>query len=1010
MKRNLYLKTTSIVISTFVIMIMSLFTHVLNVKAEGNFVVRDIATNGEVTTIDSYATFEQAYSVMLNYQNGVITHQSSLSPTKIIAMTRGIAVSYSFRYGSLTDGVYRTNQTMTITQFATTTANQKDTYVASHYDMQYINTVSYNAANGNGRVHVVMAGFDGYADLHQLDLIPLVYLENNLSIQLGGNTFDPTYEYAFTLETPQQVRYVVSGNELIFQRWSFYSGIIRSNVAIGLKADWMVDGAIYYSYDLNTFYHDRALTDLAGVYYNYYQYLPLRSKTNISTAQLDAYLLTKKDSGLMKDNANLFINAQNTYGVNALLLYAIAAQESNYGTSAIAIRTNNLFGINAIDSDPSQATTFPSVEACINDMAGWFLRRYMDINDWRFFGSHLGTKESGFNVKYASDPYWGLQIAAIAYNIDRTYDLVDYQYYGVGIINEYNVPIKKEANSSSSNWYTSAYGATYQQDFTVILNQIENGFYQIPTTNPITGGVMTSLNTTREIYGFIESIGYIDTSKITLLSNSRYYETLGLNPITSVLYPEYISDGNVLKINNFSFDTDGLDISGFGFNKGIGILNSTNVNHTLVFVNTETAIETIFDLDDDLINTTIDQTYPIKDLSFGLSTFIKDNIDLSTLANGEYEVLIRVSYNRFLEPFDVNINLETIPDISPTTSALVFSENEDKLYLTVNNIIEGELATSIRAFTWGTEENSDLLFLQGIAAIRGVNHNNRDNISHKLVIFNVEDNTEYVYELTTYSGDELSTYNPDLYDGFSYYYTWFSNYIDISDLPYGSYRARLVVEVDSIDGYTHNIATITLRNPQTGNIPTIKSLDEKTILTYKNGKNMSRYEFYIINGIQDLYHQVSKPTSRITYTSLSNFVVNDSVLSLKGAMYLYSLDHNEENLPIYKLYFIKDGVIRKEVEMNTVTGLYDITPIVNSGHDYTHSWYELNDIDLADLEVGEYKIFISQRSGDYFDIIRLYDLYNRYNIDSTFEGRHYTFSVNTRDYYSITLTIVNDAN
>ena len=537
MKRNLYLKTTSVIISTIMIMFMSLFTHVLNVRAEGNFVVKDIATNGEVTTIDSYATFDQAYSVMLNYQNGVITHQASLSPTKIIAMTRGIAVSYSFRYGSLTDGVYKTNQTMTITQFATNILNQKDTYVASHYDMQYINTVSYNEANGNGRVHVVMAGFDGYADLHQLDLIPLVYLENNLSIQLGGNTFDPNYEYAFTLEAPKQVQYIVSGNEVIFQRWSFYSGIIRNNVAIGLKADWMVDGAIYYSYDLNTFYHDRALTDLAGVYYNYYQYLPLRSKTNISTAQLNAYLLTKKDSGLMKDNGNLFINAQNTYGVNALLLYAIAAQESNYGTSAIALRTNNLFGINAIDSDPSQATTFPDVEACINDMAGWFLRRYMDINDWRFFGSHLGTKESGFNVKYASDPYWGLQIAAIAYNIDRTYDLVDYQYYGVGVINEYNVPIKKEANATSANWYTSAYGATYQQDFTVILNQIDNGFYQIPTTNPIAGGVMTSLNTTREIYGFIESIGYIDTSKITLLSNSRYYETLGLNPITSVLYP-----------------------------------------------------------------------------------------------------------------------------------------------------------------------------------------------------------------------------------------------------------------------------------------------------------------------------------------------------------------------------------------------------------------------------------------------------------------------------------------
>ncbi|MEA5018642.1 MAG: glucosaminidase domain-containing protein [Erysipelotrichaceae bacterium] len=1007
MKRNLYLKTTSVIISTIMIMFMSLFTHVLNVRAEGNFVVKDIATNGEVTTIDSYATFDQAYSVMLNYQNGVITHQASLSPTKIIAMTRGIAVSYSFRYGSLTDGVYKTNQTMTITQFATNILNQKDTYVASHYDMQYINTVSYNEANGNGRVHVVMAGFDGYADLHQLDLIPLVYLENNLSIQLGGNTFDPNYEYAFTLEAPKQVQYIVSGNEVIFQRWSFYSGIIRNNVAIGLKADWMVDGAIYYSYDLNTFYHDRALTDLAGVYYNYYQYLPLRSKTNISTAQLNAYLLTKKDSGLMKDNGNLFINAQNTYGVNALLLYAIAAQESNYGTSAIALRTNNLFGINAIDSDPSQATTFPDVEACVNDMAGWFLRRYMDINDWRFFGSHLGTKESGFNVKYASDPYWGLQIAAIAYNIDRTYDLVDYQYYGVGVINEYNVSIKKEANATSANWYTSAYGATYQQDFTVILNQIDNGFYQIPTTNPITGGVMTSLNTTREIYGFIESIGYIDTSKITLLSNSRYYETLGLNPITSVLYPEYITDGNVLKINNFSFDTNGLDVSGFGFNKGIGIFNSTNVNHSLVFVNTETSVETTFALDDDVANTTIDQTYPIKDLSFSSSTFKKDNIDLSSLANGEYEVLIRVSYNRFLEPFDVNINLETIPDISAITSALVFSELEDKLYLAVNRKIEKQVLTDIDVFTWGTEEQSELLFIQGVAALKGINHNDRDKITHRLIIYNIDTLEEYEYQLDTYNNNELDTYLFSIGDDANYYYSWFSNYIDVSELPIGDYRANLEVEIISSTGDLTYYGKKQLMNNLVGNIPVIKTINDKTFIINKNGRFVSRYELSIIDGLDEEYAQVRKPTNRLTNFNIDNFEINDSILSGIGFMYMFYTDHNDSQKPTYKLYFVKNGNIVQENELSTITGPYELTSIINSIHNYSKAWFSFDDIDLSELDEGTYDVYISISCGDYFDIIQMFDYFKSINETYTNSNRIYEVVVMIKNYDKVKLIITN---
>lgn len=571
---NTWRKSTKLIVVLSIILTTLMITF-QPISAEGDFVVKDIATNGTMTTINSYSTFNEAHTAMLTHPNGVITHQASKSPTKIIAMTRGVAVSYTFRYGSVSS----VDMTMIIDQFESAVPFQKNTYVPSHYDMQYLQTMSYNSTTGDGRVHVIMSGFDGYANLQQLDLVPMVYLENNLPISLGGSTFNPAYEEVFTLNSPKQVQFVVSGNELIFQRWSFYSGIQRNNVAIGIKADWMTDGATYYSYDFNNFYSDRECKTLVGTYYNYYQYLPLRSKTNITTNQLNEYLASKKDSGLMLNNAQLFVDAQNTYGVNALLLYSLAIQESAYGTSAIALRTNNLFGINAIDSDPSQATTFPSVEACINDMAGWFLREYMDISDFRFFGSHLGSKESGFNVKYASDPYWGVQISAIAYSIDKTYNLVDNNYYSLGVINTYNVPIKAQASATAPTWYTSAYGATYQEDFTVILNKIDNSYYQVPTTNPIENGTLTAdiPENVRRTYDFLGSIGYIEATNVELISDSRYTETTANNPITAVVYPEYITDGKILNVSSFTFDENGLDLAGYGFNKGVAVRSLTDV-------------------------------------------------------------------------------------------------------------------------------------------------------------------------------------------------------------------------------------------------------------------------------------------------------------------------------------------------------------------------------------------------------------------------------------------------
>ena len=52
---------------------------------------------------------------------------------------------------------------------------------------------------------------------------------------------------------------------------------------------------------------------------------------------------------------------KNKYGVNALVMFGIACNETAYGTSNIAKTKNNLFGLNAVDSSPGQSANYLQV-------------------------------------------------------------------------------------------------------------------------------------------------------------------------------------------------------------------------------------------------------------------------------------------------------------------------------------------------------------------------------------------------------------------------------------------------------------------------------------------------------------------------------------------------------------------------------------------------------------------------------------------------------------------------
>ena len=191
----------------------------------------------------------------------------------------------------------------------------------------------------------------------------------------------------------------------------------------GPAPSYLTPGTIYYSYDGHYFYTDYGVmaadyrqnqrtqsVNPQEPYYNYFQYLPMRSQSGYTGEEINGALdkLVNANSK-MKNTGETFVKNQNTYGVHALLMTGIAANESNWGKSSISQKKNNLFGLNATDAAPgANANQYSSVEACIEDFAnGWMSRGYLYPGDYRYQGGFLGNKASGLNVKYASQPLLG---------------------------------------------------------------------------------------------------------------------------------------------------------------------------------------------------------------------------------------------------------------------------------------------------------------------------------------------------------------------------------------------------------------------------------------------------------------------------------------------------------------------------------------------------------------------------------------------------------------------------
>lgn len=395
---------------------------------------------------------------------------------------------------------------------ATTSYTEYYTGASGYTNGDYGADAAYLGESG-GKVKFMMSGVVGWVDKDEVEVIPLSSAKVVSGYEVENGRL--LHGIVYTMKTPGY----------------------RTTLDNGAAPSYLKSGVKYYSYDGHYFYESYAtmIADYqSGVrsnsvnpnnpYYNYYQYLPLRSATSYSASALNSMISSNAKSGSkMLSTGSTFVSSQNTYGVNALLMVSVAANESSWGSSSIAKNKNNLFGLNAVDSSPgTSANKYGSVTYCIQDFAsGWMSKQYLNPENWKYSGGFLGNKGSGLNVRYASDPYWGEKAANIAYNMDKSQGSKDYNKYTIAIKNTIasdhdNVNVRKEASTSSTVLYQTGGEANYA---VIILNTTPtNSFYRIQSDGVLNSG-RTALNTGTGVYSFTNMYAYMSSDYLTIVNN-----------------------------------------------------------------------------------------------------------------------------------------------------------------------------------------------------------------------------------------------------------------------------------------------------------------------------------------------------------------------------------------------------------------------------------------------------------------------------------------------------------
>lgn len=728
------------------------------------------------------------------------------SPLKIIAASRAMAYTQN--------EVYSTQETLNIHSLVT--LNSSVNYVDSKEPLVYYETNISDLGSGvykpsNLVAYIQINGQTGYVPVNMIDIVPFIYVENKILVPFFVRSSENSTNLIIYKRDgrdpgiiPEPVSYSVSNGEISI----YIDRATTDNTFLYAKApNWLPNGK-YYSPNGINFYTDLDLKNpvmvegVIGEYYSYYNYLNFRSKSNYTGTELNNFLsnyfnsrnpVIDPNTSVLTNQGDVFINSQNTYGMNGLLFYAFAIHESDFGRSEISTKKFNLFGYGAYDSNTGNAATYTSVQEGVERHMGIQMRFYLDyLNDNRFYSSNLGNKGVGLNTKYASDPYWNVKIAAHAYRIDKALGYKDQDAYQIAILSETDRNLYRERELTSSLISVNSRAKNYP----VILNNIKNNVYQINTSNPIVGGtIVTSTDKNLIPYSFENSVAYIPKDKVKLINTAK-------NPVLVLDPPPLETDTSMSYIVSLDWnDSDTISISGFSALRNTDMSKNETTHKVVVTSLQDSAIsfEYTMELDTPLYSIALPNGYDYT------KAWFKGVVDLRSIPEGQYKIGMITQSGITKSKFDLvntaSTPIPTLKTIDDVDYRFIFNNFKKMAYELIKEkgiLIENQSSPLQSRFTsFGLISRLDIqrvndtevLNIEGLALMQHINQGIDDNMAHKLMLVDSTGN-QFIYNLTTKTNDVVIKQDIN----FVYTHVWFENTsIDITSLPPGNYRLYSIV-------------------------------------------------------------------------------------------------------------------------------------------------------------------------------------------------------------------------
>ncbi len=1098
---------------SFILLISIVFFLFLgNAKAMGPYEVSVVNSNGSEQSIGKYSDYNQAKKVMLEHSSDS-QHVAVIKEGGEIINAKYAIVR--FLYDTAHPFAENPNNEHRLFQNATDSAAYTTIHAAYGNDAAFLDYEPN--VGGKGRAKVKVSGYTGWINRGYYTVVPVSRLyggeiwvssqdstwfqeignsriqqnsNTNITIRTGPGTQYSAIGYSskgsiytyidvkktggltwYKISTiPLKTYYKVSDGEL---RHYFATASTQGVTNLGKAPSFLASNRMYYSFDGNYYYEDlnTMLSDYRnntydhsinarGPYYPYYLYLSNHSRTSYTANDFNQIVINKgfkspSDSKMYGEGAN-FILSQERFGVNALLTFSAAVNESATGSSAIAMQKNNLFGHNAYGNNPlANATYYNTVADSIMMHASMTGAGFNNPTDNRYYGGHYGNKSSGMNVKYATDPYWGEKMASNAYAADKDFGLQEWQGSTIGIKASFdNVPIKKQPSDQAETIYLLKNANYSVKNIPVIVTDkiYQNGKYWYKVYSD--ASLDDQQNITTAEYRFDKSYGYIEEKDLyvtnaqpTIIANDRVIHkgenidlllgVLANDPENGDITSSITISGEVY-INipgEYKITYTAEDHQHFKVSKTITV---TVMGDSIPEINAQDqsiSQYTSFDpkknvsakdaIDGDISNhiQIVENTVDINKIGSYKITYkvtnstgksVTKTINVQVIENEKpviYAEDVKIAKNSTFNPLDYVTatdkedgtieKIEVIENSVDTTQLgkyLVTYKVVDSANQEISKTINVEVVEKVKQQKKASyyldyiKQIGEKLEIKGYHAILGIDNVLSTKIYYRIQFVDINTNQVLHEQIATRITDPKDMTMPVFSeDGKDYTYSWFKFQFDLKKVPEGNYKMYIISETDNY--YAISTVSNKLFAPQA----TSFSGEKHVIIRNNYSSNEAPIELLIRNEkIAD------RTTATYSYNQFDQYLdlhfTENGQLYLKGTSYSYGSNLASNTNVIRKIIFENQKNYKKyQYDIGSITtGPYAVALPVSDHLDKTRAWYE-KQIDLNDLEVGKYTIYIANAS-NISDVAEFKDLLNRQlHLSKKIGTKIYTFMLNSQN-------------